>query len=113
MNYKELNNTFKKLSKWYGKKIKVLNLKTRPFNSIEIFSNIINKVLNENKNILYVFCSEEKEHIKVRINEIYDFLDNTISKKQLENNIHFANIGDIEDIDESYDLVIFVFKNKQ
>ena len=45
MNYKELNNTFKKLSKWYGKKIKVLNLKTRPFNSIEIFSNIINKVL--------------------------------------------------------------------
>lgn len=106
MNYKELNNTFKKLSKWYGKKIKVLNLKTRPFNSIEIFSNIINKVLNENKNILYVFCSEEKEHIKVRINEIYDFLDNTISKKQLENNIHFANIGDIEDIDESYDLVI-------
>ena len=109
MNYKELNNTFKKLSKWYGKKIKVLNLKTRPFNSIEIFSNIINKVLNENKNILYVFCSEEKEHIKVRINEIYEFLDNTISKKQLENNIHFANIGDIEDIediDESYDLVI-------
>ena len=88
------------------KKTKVLNLKTRPFNSIEIFSNIINKVLHENKNILYVFCSEEKEYIKVRINGIYEFLYKTISSKQLENNIHFVTLGDIEDIDESYDLVI-------
>ena len=31
MNYKELNNTFKKLNKWYGKKIKVLNLKDKTF----------------------------------------------------------------------------------
>ena len=32
MNYKELSNTFKKINKWYGKKTKVLSIKTRPFN---------------------------------------------------------------------------------
>ena len=45
MNYKELSNTFKKINKWYGKKTKVLSIKTRPFNTVEIFSNIINKVV--------------------------------------------------------------------
>ena len=54
MNYKELSNIFKKINKWYGKKTKVLSVKTRPFNTIEVFSNIINKTLYENKNILYV-----------------------------------------------------------
>lgn len=106
MNYKELNNAFKKINKWYGKKTKVLNLKTRPFNVIEIFSDIINKVLHENKKILYVFCSEEKDYIKAKINEIYEFLDETISSKQLEVNIHYETIGNIEDTDEGYDLVI-------
>lgn len=106
MNYKELSNAFKKINKWYGKRTKVLNIKTRPFNSIEIFSNIINKVLYENKKILYIFCSEEKDYIKVRINDIYKFLDNTIISKQLESNIHFVNIGDIEGVDKFYDLVI-------
>lgn len=106
MNYKELNNAFKKINKWYGKKTKVLNLKTRPFNVIEIFSDIINKVLHENKKILYVFCSEEKDYIKAKINEIYEFLDETISSKQLEVNIHYETIGNIEDTDEAYDLVI-------
>ncbi|MDU2490177.1 MAG: hypothetical protein E7D27_06235 [Clostridium celatum] len=106
MNYKELNNAFKKINKWYGKKTKVLNLKTRPFNVIEVFSDIINKVLHENKKILYVFCSEEKDYIKAKINEIYEFLDETISSKQLEVNIHYETIGNIEDTDEGYDLVI-------
>ena len=106
MNYKELSNAFKKINKWYGKRTKVLNIKTRPFNSIEIFSNIINKVLYENKKILYIFCSEEKDYIKIRINDIYKFLDNTIISKQLESNIHFVNIGDIEGVDKFYDLVI-------
>ena len=106
MNYKELSNAFKKINKWYGKKTKVLNLKTRPFNVIEIFSDIINKVLHENKKILYVFCSEEKDYIKVKINEIYEFLDETISSKQLEVNIHYEIIGNIENTDEAYDLVI-------
>ena len=51
MNYKELSNTFKKINKWYGKKTKVLSIKTRPFNTVEIFSNIINKVVGRESNI--------------------------------------------------------------
>ena len=40
MNYKELSNVFKKISKWDSKKTKVLSIKTRPFNKIAVFSNI-------------------------------------------------------------------------
>ena len=106
MNYKELSNAIKKINKWYGKRTKVLNIKTRPFNTIEIFSNIINKILYENKKILYVFCSEEKDYIKVKVNDIYESLDETISTKQLEFSLHYTTIDDIDNIDESYDLVI-------
>ena len=106
MNYRELSNTFNKINKWYGKKIKVLNLKTRPFNTIEIFSNIINKVLSENKNILYVFCSEEKEYIKLRVNDIHEFLDETITSKQLNTNLCYKTIGELEGEVKDYDLVI-------
>ena len=63
MNYKELSNTSKKINKWYGKKTKVLSVKTRPFNTTEVFSNIINKVLYENKNVLYILCSEERNYL--------------------------------------------------
>ena len=38
MNYKELSNVFKKISKWDSKKTKVLSIKTRPFNTIAVFS---------------------------------------------------------------------------
>ena len=37
MNYKELSNVFKKISKWDSKKTKVLSIKTRPFNTIAVF----------------------------------------------------------------------------
>ena len=43
MNHKELSNVFKKINKWYEKRIKVLSIKTRPFNTIEILSNIVKK----------------------------------------------------------------------
>ena len=69
MNYKELSNTFKKINKWYGKKTKVLSIKTRPFNTVEIFSNIINKVVGRESNILYVFCSKKKNmHMNNKMN---------------------------------------------
>ena len=52
MNYKELSNVFKKISKWDSKKTKVLSIKTRPFNTIAVFSNIINKTICKKKNML-------------------------------------------------------------
>lgn len=105
MNYKELSNAFKKISKWYSKRTKVLTLKTRPFNTIDIFSNIINKVLQENGKVLYVFCSEEKEFIKDRINYISEFIDNDLIKK-IKNNLNFITISNVKNVSENYDLAI-------
>lgn len=106
MNYKELRNAFKRINKWYAKRTKVLTLKTRPFNTMEIFSNIINKALYENSNILYVFCSEENECIEEKVNCIYEFVDEAISSKQLDSNLHCIGINEIGSISETYDLVI-------
>ena len=70
MNYKELSNVFKKISKWDSKKTKVLSIKTRPFNTIAVFSNIINKTICKNKNILYIFCNREKKYASEKIKEL-------------------------------------------
>ena len=106
MNYKELRNAFKRINKWYAKRTKVLTLKTRPFNTMEIFSNIINKALYENSNILYVFCSEENECIEEKVICIYEYVDEAISSKQLDSNLHCIGINEIGSISETYDLVI-------
>ena len=107
MNYKELSNIFKKINKWYGKKTKVLSVKTRPFNTIEVFSNIINKTLYENKNILYVFCSEERDYVNEKKSSLRELIDEAISDKQIENNLQCIVISEINNIDMLYDLVIF------
>ncbi|WP_195988668.1 hypothetical protein [Clostridium sp. D53t1_180928_C8] len=107
MNYKELSNIFKKINKWYGKKTKVLSVKTRPFNTIEIFSNIINKTLFEDKNILYVFCSEERDYVDEKKISLREFIDEAISDKQIESNLQCIVISEINNIDMLYDLVIF------
>ena len=107
MNYKELSNTSKKINKWYGKKTKVLSVKTRPFNTTEVFSNIINKVLYENKNVLYILCSEERNYVTEKKSSLLEFIDETISNKQIEDNFQCISINEINSIDISYDLVIF------
>ena len=84
MNYKELSNTFKKINKWYGKKTKVLSIKTRPFNTVEIFSNIINKVVGRESNILYVFCSKKEKYAYEKQNELYEYINETIEKEKIE-----------------------------
>ena len=84
MNYKELSNTFKKINKWYGKKTKVLSIKTRPFNTVEIFSNIINKVVGRESNILYVFCSKKEKYAYEQQNELYEYINETIEKEKID-----------------------------
>ncbi len=106
MNYKELSNAFKKINKWYSKRTKVLTLKTRPFNTIDIFSNIINKIVQENGKVLYVFCSEEKKFVKEKINYINNLIDRDTNIKRIENNLNFITISDIKNVNENYDLVI-------
>ena len=107
MNYKELSNTFKKINKWYGKKTKVLSIKTRPFNTVEIFSNIINKVVGRESNILYVFCSKKEKYAYEQQNELYEYINETIEKEKIESKIKFIFIDEINKIDNLYDLVIF------
>lgn len=107
MNYKELNNAFKKINSWYEKKTKVLNIKTRPFNSSIVFSNIINKVLYDNGNILYVWCSTNKENIYRRRREYYNILLSEQQKNNIGDNIKFITIDSLNDIYDDYDLVIF------
>lgn len=107
MNYKELSNAFKKINKWYSKKTKVLSIKTRPFNAIDIFSNIINKVLCGSGNVLYIFCSEEQKYIEEKKQELYEFIKDEIYNSNLEKRLQCTFIGNINNINYSYDLVIF------
>lgn len=107
MNYKELSNVFKKINKWYSKKTKVLSIKTRPFNNIDIFSNIINTVLCEHRTVLYVFCSKEEKYVNEKKKELYEFIGNEICINNLESRFLCTVIDDINSIDNSYDLVIF------
>lgn len=107
MNYNELNKNLNKINKWYSKSAKVLSIKTRPFNTCEIFTNIINKVLNNNGKILYVLCSDVNENIYNKQRDI----EKSILKKELDeilkNNLEFANLNNIDNKYRSYDLVIF------
>lgn len=107
MNYKELSNVFKKINKWYEKRIKVLSIKTRPFNTIEILSNIVKKNILDNKNIVYIFCSDEKQYIKEKQNELYRFINQDIVYKEVEKNLDCISIDEIKDLNKTYDLVIF------
>ena len=107
MNYKELSNVFKKISKWDSKKTKVLSIKTRPFNTIAVFSNIINKTICKNKNILYIFCNREKKYASEKIKELNNFVDGIIESEKLKDNFKYIFIEEISEVTEFYDLVIF------
>lgn len=107
MNYKELSNIFKKINKWHGKKTKVLSIKTRPFNTVEIFSNILNKVVCNDSNILYVFCSPKEKYAYEKKRELYGYISDTIGIEKIEDKIKCIFIDEINEIDGLYDLVIF------
>lgn len=107
MNYKELNSTFKKISNWYDKKTKILTVKTRPFNTSIVFSNLINRVLYDNGKILYVWGCIDKEQIKKRRKEYYNILIDEQKKKNIGSNIKFITIDLLKEICDEFDLVIF------
>ena len=107
MNYKELNSAFKKINGWYESKTKVLTVKTRPFNSSIVFSNVINKILYDNGKILYVWCSTNKENISKKTREYYNILIGEQQKNNIGDNIKFITIDKLIDEYDEYDLVIF------
>ena len=107
MNYKEVNSAFKKINSWYEKKTKVLNIKTRPFNTSIIFSSLINKILYDNGKILYVWCCSDKDRVKKRKREYYNILIGEQEKKHIGDNIKFITIDELIDVYDDFDLVIF------
>lgn len=107
MNYNELNKSLNKINKWYNKRTKVLSIKTRPFNTFEIFTNIINKVIGNGGKVLYVLCSNVNENVyNKQIDIERSILKNNVDKT-LKNNLEFANINGLSTKCTSYDLVIF------
>ena len=107
MNYKELNSAFKKINNWYDKKTKVLTVKTRPFNTSIVFSNLINRVLYNNGKILYVWGCTDKEQIKKRKREYYNILIDEQKKNHIGDDIKFITIDLLEEVYDDFDLVIF------
>lgn len=107
MNYKELSYGFKKIMAWYKKKTKVLNIKSRPCNTGFIFFDIISRIINDNKKVLYIFCTGKRELAGKTHRDLYDKTIQKIMPGDIENNIKFISIDEINDVEDGYELVIF------
>lgn len=106
MKYKELNNAFKLINNWYSKKTKVLNIKTRPYNTSFVFSNIINRVLNEGGRVLYIWCNTEVKDSYINKRKFYDDMFQGNENLEVNKNIDFFIIDEVTKIKSEYDLVI-------
>ena len=107
MNYKELNYALKKVMSWYKKKKKVLNIKSRPYNTAFVFFDLISKIINNNEKVLYVFCSDSKELQGKTHDELYKMSIQKIMPGNIEEGIKFISIDEVDDISEEYSLIIF------
>lgn len=106
MKYKELSNLYKKINKWYDKKTKVLTIRTRPFNTFKIFIDIISKTIINGK-VLYVFCSDEEDYIKEKVNLLNESISENVKEELLEERLKCISIYDVSKNIEEYELVIF------
>ena len=107
MNNKELSSIIKNVNSWYSKRIKVLSIKSRPYNSIEILFSTIYRVLNEGDKVLYVWCSRDKSIIRNKENKLINGVLEYAQKDRILDNIKFVTIDEVKFESEEYDLVIF------
>lgn len=107
MNYKELSYAFKNIMCWYKKKTKVLNIKSRPYNTGFIFFDLISRLINDNKKVLYVFSVDSNEINGKSHNELYMKSIQKITPGNIEQGITFISIDEIEDVGDEYSLIIF------
>lgn len=107
MNYKELSYAFKNIISWYKKKTKVLNIKSRPYNTGFVFFDLISRLINDNKKVLYVFSMGSDEIKSKSHDELYMKSIQKIMPGDIENGITFISIDEIENIGEEYSLIIF------
>ena len=107
MNYKELSYAFKNIMCWYKKKTKVLNIKSRPYNTGFIFFDLISRLINDNKKVLYVFSVDSHEINGKSHSELYMKSIQKITPGNIEQGITFISIDEIEYVGDEYSLIIF------
>lgn len=105
----ELKYAFDKIDYWYKKNIKFLTIITVPFNTSCVFSNIVNKICEENGKVLYVWGKngENRELINVLREFNSEITHSYIDKKNSTSNLAFVHYNDLVKINDQYDLVIF------
>lgn len=98
-----------KIMQWYDKKIKTLSIISPPYNEGNIFIDIINKVINTNGRVLYVWNG-----MKVHKDILFDIKQKNknitssfISSGDSSSNLVFTNTNLIENVTGEFDLVIF------
>lgn len=105
---KEFNSCKLNIDKWYNKENKILSIVTSPYNTNLIFIDIIQKVINENKKVLYIINDEKYgkniiENLKKKeINFTYSFIKDDV----INSNITIVNYKNINKIKDFYDLTI-------
>ncbi|MGL4108956.1 hypothetical protein [Clostridium sp. LP20] len=105
----EIEYSVKKISQWYRKNTKTLSIITSPFNNNYILEDVILEVLNNRKNVLYVWGQNGEDRTlieelkKIKKNITYSTIDSGESKS----NITFVNYKNIGNISGKYELTIF------
>ena len=104
----EFNNYKKVINKWYKGKRKILNINTSPYNSLNIFIELIGNLIKENKKVLYL--SQDKDINRYLLNNIKNNINQDIkysfNKEDINNDITLFSYGNILEIKDHYDLCI-------
>ncbi len=107
MNNKELSSVIKIINSWYSRRVKVLSLKSRPYNSLEILFSTIYKVINNGDRILYVWSFKDKKTILSKQDKLIEGVLKYAQKDRLLDNIKFVTINEVKRENDIYSLVIF------
>ena len=105
---KEFNNCKLSIDKWYNKENKILSIVTNPYNTNLIFIDIMQKLISENKKVLYVLSDEKygKNIIEYLRRKEIKFTYSYVKENIIQSHITIVNYKNISKIKDFYDLVI-------
>ncbi|MGL4850782.1 MAG: hypothetical protein ACRC28_18005 [Clostridium sp.] len=104
---KEIRNINKKLENWMKDEKKYIYLYGRPFQSNNIFLSLINKAVNENKKILYIYGKEEIDRELIKEVSLSGRKKASYTRNGLSNSdIVFMSFKHTYNIIKNYDLII-------
>lgn len=106
---REFNNFTSRINKWYNKQSKILTIITNPYNSTLIFIDLIERILKENKKILYIWGGDEpnKDIVEILKERNLNFTYSYIEEKEGKEDLTFLNFTSTSKIKKNYDLCIF------